>query len=233
MQKSIGFIFAILISLTIVNCGENTIAQEPTTSTQIEAKVENVTEGIAETVAESVEEVKEVVSKVEEKIEEKTSRKRVEAPQEFKKEGADVAKKEATKTVTKTAETPKKKKKKRTNGPIFKLAETSHQFGLIEEGGQVNHKFFFENTGKGDLFIKDATATCGCTVPSYPKTPIRTGETSYIRISFNTKEKTGPQKPVVTVYTNARKEPYKLYLEGEVIAKVGGEGEEATQSDGQ
>ncbi len=236
MQKSIGYLFAILISFTTMSCGENTVAQEPTISAKVEAKpkVKAVAKKMAETVAEPVESIKEEVKETEKKVAKKTSRSKVEAPQEFKKEVADVAKKEAPQKVTKTTDAPKpkaKKKKKRSNSAIIKFAETSHKFGMVEEGGQVNHKFFFENTGKGDLFIKDATATCGCTVPSYPKTPIRTGETSYIRISFNTKEKTGPQKPVVTVYTNARKEPFKLYLEGEVIAKLGGEEEEETTSE--
>lgn len=236
MQKSIGFIFAIFISFTIMNCGEPTIAQEPTINAKVEAKpkVKAAVEKVTEIATEPVAKIKEEIKEVEKKAAKKTAQRKVEAPQEFKKEVADVTTKSTPKKVTKIAETPKPKakKKKKSNGPIIKFAETSHKFGIIEEGGQVNHKFFFENSGKGDLFIKDATATCGCTVPSYPKTPIRTGETSYIRISFNTKEKTGAQKPVVTVYTNARKEPFKLYLEGEVIPKVGGNEEGAVEGDG-
>ena len=239
MQKSIGFIFAILFSFAMISCGENTVAQEPTVDTNIKTapKAKADTEKVAEVATESVETIKEEVKEVE-KPAKKSSRRTVEAPQEFKKEVenevAQTAKssRAETKAATPKSESkPKAKKKKKSNGPVIKFAETSHQFGLIEEGGQVNHKFFFENTGKGDLFIKEATATCGCTVPSYPKTPIRTGETSYIRISFNTKEKTGAQKPVVTVYTNARKEPFKLRLEGEVIAKIGGEEEEETPAE--
>lgn len=232
MQKSIGFIFAIIISFTIMNCGEKTIAQEPTTSAKVAAipEAKAVAEKITEAVTEPVEAIKEEVNKVEEKVAKETSRRRVEAPQEFKKEVTETVTKKETKVAD--APKPKTKKKKRSNDPIIKFAETSHKFGIVEEGGQVNHKFFFENSGKGDLFITEATATCGCTVPSYPKTPIRTGETSYIRISFNTKAKTGAQKPVVTVYTNARKEPFKLYLEGEVLPKMGGDEEEAVEGDG-
>jgi len=211
-----------------MSCGETTVGQESSVNTKVETmpKAKAVAEKVTEVATESAETMKEEVKEVVKKKEKKSARTRVEAPQEFERDVDAVTTKAVAAKESKPAAEPKpkaKKKKRSSKDPIIKFAETSHKFGIVEEGGQVNHKFFFENTGKGDLFIKDATATCGCTVPSYPKTPIRSGETSYIRISFNTKAKTGAQKPVVTVYTNARKDPFKLYLEGEVTPKVGGE----------
>lgn len=46
-------------------------------------------------------------------------------------------------------------------------------FGTIKQGDQVNHEFEFVNNGKEDLIITNATGSCGCTVPQYPKDPIK------------------------------------------------------------
>lgn len=142
-------------------------------------------------------------------------------------------KKEATKKAVeeKKKTTAKKKKSTPKASSLISFEKTNHIFGTAKEGELISHKFFFENKGKRDLLIKDATATCGCTVPSYPKVPIRPGESSYIRVSFNTKAKTGNQKPVVTIYTNARKAPYKLSLEG-VVEKADEKEAEETSSEG-
>ena len=159
------------------------------------------------------------------------------AKSEKAKKEAIAEKKVATKKTEKKEEVKKKKTttKKKKSAPkassLITFEQTSHNFGTAKEGELISHKFFFENKGKTDLLIKDATATCGCTVPSYPKVPVRPGESSYIRVSFNTKAKTGNQAPVVTIYTNARKAPYKLKLEG-VVEKAEEKLEEETSSEG-
>ena len=196
-----------ILAFILFGCGQPNVSSAPAEDAAKTIQTEVKAEVAAEKVEEVSPAIEEKLEEVKEKVAEKAAPKKEETPKE------EVKKKK------------KKAKKKRTSDPTIKWAETSHKFGIVEEGGQVNHKFFFENTGKKDLFITDATATCGCTVPSYPKVPIRAGESSYIRIAFNTKAKTGAQKPVVTIYTNARKEPFKLYMEGEVIPKVEAEGE--------
>lgn len=140
-------------------------------------------------------------------------------------------KKEVIEEAPKAVKEVVEKKKSTPKSSIIKFEETTHSFGTAKEGELISHKFFFENVGKRDLLIKDATATCGCTVPSYPKVPVRPGELSYIRVSFNTKAKTGHQAPVVTIYTNARKAPYKLKLEG-VVEKADTTEETETTSEG-
>ena len=198
MQKPFGIMLTIL-AFILFGCGQPNTASVDTNAEIIntEVKAEKAIEEVTENLV-TEEEVKEKV---------------MEKPKPKEEEKKEVKKTEKKKT----------SKKKRSKTPIIKWAETNHKFGTVEEGNQVNHKFFFENTGKTNLLITEATATCGCTVPSYPKVPIRPGESSYIRIAFNTKAKTGAQKPVVTIYTNARKEPFKLYMEGEVTQKTEGE----------
>ena len=56
--------------------------------------------------------------------------------------------------------------------PKMTFAETKHDFGKIMQGEKVNWTFDFTNTGDGDLVISQASASCGCTVPEWPKEPI-------------------------------------------------------------
>jgi hypothetical protein len=76
-----------------------------------------------------------------------------------------------------------------------------------------------KNVGKTPLIITDATATCGCTVPEYPKTPIKPGEEGTITVVFNSIGKTGMQDKVVTIKSNANPEAESLHLVGEIKQK--------------
>ncbi|MCK7553840.1 DUF1573 domain-containing protein [Chitinophaga sedimenti] len=64
-----------------------------------------------------------------------------------------------------------------------------HDFGKIVEGEVVEYSFKFTNTGKGSLLIRNAAATCGCTIPEWPKEPIKPGESGYMKVVFNSKGK--------------------------------------------
>lgn len=122
---------------------------------------------------------------------------------------------EVEKEVSKKEEKKKEKKKKvRKKRPKVKFESTKHNFGLLMEGKEIEHTFKFKNTGDADLMISNATATCGCTTPSYPFIPIKPGETGEIGVTYNSKGKLGSQKPTITIFTNARPRQYKLYLEG-------------------
>lgn len=59
----------------------------------------------------------------------------------------------------------------------IKFEKTTHNFGAFSENNpKVTCKFKFTNTGNGPLVIHQAIASCGCTVPQYPKEPIKAGE---------------------------------------------------------
>ena len=56
----------------------------------------------------------------------------------------------------------------------IKFEKTTHNFGAFSENNpKVTCKFKFTNTGNGPLVIHQAIASCGCTVPQYPKEPIK------------------------------------------------------------
>ena len=95
----------------------------------------------------------------------------------------------------------------------FEVSE--YDFGEIEEGESVEYKFAFENIGNAPLNIMEASATCGCTVPSYPFIPIEPGELGYIGVRYNSVGKDGPQKPIVSVLTDG--EPSRVTLDLKLV----------------
>ena len=100
--------------------------------------------------------------------------------------------------------------------PEFKFSEESYDFGAINEGVTVEHTFTFVNVGEAPLIIQNASASCGCTVPSYSKEPVPPGGTGEVAVLFNSKNKKGAQSPTVTVTANTYPKVTKLRLKGSV-----------------
>ena len=89
------------------------------------------------------------------------------------------------------------------DGPEIVFEATTFDFGDIKQGDVVEHIFEFENTGNQPLIISNATTTCGCTASEYKKgEPIAPGETSQIKVKFNSTGKMGAINKVVTIKSN-------------------------------
>lgn len=101
--------------------------------------------------------------------------------------------------------------------PIFKFEKAVYDFGKIKQGQSVSFDFWFINEGKSPLIIKDAVATCGCTVPEPPKDPILAGQRAKIKVVFNSAGKEGLQDKVVTITANTIPAQTQLHLIGEVV----------------
>ncbi|WP_369047558.1 DUF1573 domain-containing protein [Tenacibaculum sp. UWU-22] len=86
--------------------------------------------------------------------------------------------------------------------PVVSFDKTEYNFGTVKEGDIVTTSFKVTNTGKSDLVITRATATCGCTIPTWPREPIAPGESGELKVRFNTRGKKNRQSKTVTLYTN-------------------------------
>ncbi len=104
------------------------------------------------------------------------------------------------------------------DAPVMKFEETSFDFGAIQEGAVVTHTFSFVNTGKTPLTIENAVASCGCTVPDWPRTPIAPGSKGDIKVEFNSRGKAGPQQKTITIYANTQPRESMVVLVGVVNA---------------
>lgn len=93
----------------------------------------------------------------------------------------------------------------------------SHDFGDIGNNEAVETEFAIKNVGDADLIIINASATCGCTVPEYPKTPIKPGDTEKIKVRFRTGA-VGQQQKTVTLTTNSEKGNELLTIKANVAA---------------
>ncbi|MBU1372336.1 MAG: DUF1573 domain-containing protein [Bacteroidetes bacterium] len=101
--------------------------------------------------------------------------------------------------------------------PVMKFDKDTYDFGKIVQGEKVSYNFTFVNTGKSPLIIKDAVATCGCTVPEPPTDPIQPGQKSKINVVFSSAGKMGLQDKVVTITANTIPSQTQIHLIGEVV----------------
>ena len=62
----------------------------------------------------------------------------------------------------------------------FKFDKETFDFGKIPTTKPVSVEFKFTNIGEKPLIITNVAASCGCTVPEWPKTPIKKGQTGVI-----------------------------------------------------
>src|SRR5690242_18086006 len=69
------------------------------------------------------------------------------------------------------------------NAPEFKFEEEEYNFGTIKQGESMTHLFSFTNNGKEPLIITSAAGSCGCTVPEWPKEPVKKGEKGTIKVT--------------------------------------------------
>ena len=92
---------------------------------------------------------------------------------------------------------------KTSDGPSIEFKQLKHDFGTIEEdGGPVSCEFSYTNTGSAPLLIINATASCGCTRPEYPKKPVAAGKSEKIKVTYLPKGRPGEFNKTITIRTN-------------------------------
>ncbi len=95
--------------------------------------------------------------------------------------------------------------------------EEVYDFGELPEGPKVETEFTFKNTGTEPLIISKAKGSCGCTVPIWPKEPILPGESSVIKVVYNTARRPGNFTKTVTLTSNASTPTKVLKIRGKVV----------------
>lgn len=103
----------------------------------------------------------------------------------------------------------------------FKDKNDTYDFGTVKEGVDVVHEYEFKNVGDQPLQILRADASCGCTTPEWPKTPVLPGKSAKVKVTFKSQGRVGPVNRDITIQSNAvqddkSKERYILTLKGTV-----------------
>ena len=105
--------------------------------------------------------------------------------------------------------------------PVITFEKTEHDFGKINEAdGRVTTIFTFKNEGMAPLVLSNVRASCGCTTPTWTKTPIEPGQTGDITVTYNPNGRPGRFQKTITITSNATTPTTKLTIKGEVIPKT-------------
>lgn len=103
------------------------------------------------------------------------------------------------------------------NAPKLTFVEQSYDFGTVVEGPQITHDFKIKNEGKEPLVLSNVHASCGCTVPTWPKEPILPGKESVISATYNTSGRPGHFNKTITIESNADGGNKVVTISGDVI----------------
>ncbi len=102
-------------------------------------------------------------------------------------------------------------------GAKLSLDKEVHDYGKIKKGADGSCYFTITNTGTEPLTITNATGSCGCTVPSWPKEPIIPGESAKMKVTYAT-NRVGPINKSVTITSNSVDGKVKMVkIKGEVL----------------
>lgn len=109
-------------------------------------------------------------------------------------------------------------------GPIIVFKNTIYDFGTIDPDKNINVNFTYYNRGTGPLLLKNVQASCGCTVPEWPKKPVMPGDSAVISAIFSPKDYAGQTvNKSITVQTyikeNGQDKIVTLIIKGSVRKK--------------
>ncbi len=103
----------------------------------------------------------------------------------------------------------------------IKFDTLRHDMGVFPASDPIRkHSFVFTNIGTAPLIINQAFASCGCTVPSFTKEPIKPGEKGSIDVTYNGEGLVpGRFAKTITIRSNAKTKIVRLVIEGEMTDK--------------
>src|SRR5574344_2968900 len=102
----------------------------------------------------------------------------------------------------------------------LRFNEIVHDFGKISvDSGAQKCQLVFTNISSSPVAISNVLASCGCTVPTWSKAPIKPGEKGVIKVTFLNDQGPYPFDKTLTVYTTASNKPIILRITGVVYEK--------------
>jgi hypothetical protein len=104
--------------------------------------------------------------------------------------------------------------------PVMVFDTLEHDFGTIIEGERVVCYFDYINGGGKELLITSVEASCGCTTPGWSSEPLKPGECESLELIFDATGRSGVQRKVVTVLSNASNQVVRLTIKANIINSV-------------
>jgi hypothetical protein len=108
-------------------------------------------------------------------------------------------------------------KSKSPTAPCIVFNDTICHLSLSKDHPRDSFDFVYSNAGDKKLAIYSVDPSCDCLTAKFEQKLLAKGESSYIRIYFDASNEPGTDFwRTLDVYTNARKEPYTLEVEGTI-----------------
>lgn len=102
--------------------------------------------------------------------------------------------------------------------PKVSTQQMEYDFGQVPRGDHVKYNFVVTNVGGDLLEINDVRASCGCTAAKPEKDKLAPGESTNIKVDFNSAGRSGKQTKIITVKTNDPDKPeIRFTLTGSVV----------------
>lgn len=103
----------------------------------------------------------------------------------------------------------------------IKTESTTFDFGKVTQGTKVEHSFPISNTGKAPLKIERLNTSCGCTAAVVETAVLEPGQSTQVKVSFDTAGFSGLKVKTARLYTNDPKTPTVVFtLQGQVEAEI-------------
>lgn len=106
--------------------------------------------------------------------------------------------------------------RKGSTAPCIVFNDTICHLSLNKDNPRDSFDFVYKNAGDKNLVIYTVDPSCECLTAKFDHKMLGKGDSSYIRIYFDASNEQGEFWRTLDVYTNARKEPYTLEVEGTI-----------------
>jgi hypothetical protein len=99
--------------------------------------------------------------------------------------------------------------------PRLEITPTALAFGDIWQGTPCKREFAIKNVSTEPLKLK-AESSCGCTVPTQPKSPLEPGESSTFTVTYDTKHAGAAHKKVMLNLEGTKQTLWEIPVDGNV-----------------
>lgn len=98
------------------------------------------------------------------------------------------------------------------NQTKIRFLQDLYDYDTVKKGTNIIREIKYINEGTNPYFITDIKVSCGCTVPSYNKEPVKPNDTGVVKIEFKSATKEGFVMNKLSLYGNVEKNETSVYF---------------------
>jgi hypothetical protein len=87
-------------------------------------------------------------------------------------------------------------------GPRIEIVPESYDFGKVQQNKKLVKEFDIKNVGTEDVVLGRISTSCGCTAALTSKKTVKPGETSTLKVTFETRRYKGPVQRSISIASN-------------------------------